>query len=1005
MKADVSRSTFDPQHQYSAVLMQQGRVQIDADWNEQQAIHRHRADAFACNVIGASGMPISGATGVAAGFRITDAGGRLRIGKGHGYVGGLLCLNGDEADAEQTIPIEKQPFWRDPTDPPESAEVQPGLVYLEAWERHVTAVDEPGLLEPALDGVDTTTRVQTIWQVKFAPVVGDVQQTWNRIVDPWSAVGAGAMRVDVPAPGVCAASGLVAPGSGYRGLENTLFRVEIFQGGTASLQAAPEAHYVWARDNASFLTSVVDIAEARFGESVAAQLTLASLGRDEFSAYAAGDFVAVHTRSSERDAAWDTPPGRLFKVEAVKPEDLAIVVTAIAGAPSEISFLTDLIGTGSLILARRWDNTALVTADERLALRDNIHVVFSPGRYRTGDAWQIPVRASQIGLHGDDQGDILWPLEAEPARARPSRAPAYRSLPSHTPAHRFCQLALITGTAGSFEVQDLRPIFPQLTGLVRLVHVSGQGQVAQIGIGGSVPDLSAFEVQVVNWNTPVEGANVRFAIESTGDPNPSNPGFLYAAGTEPPPTSGPSALTLETGVGGVAACIWQPRDPNSARTHRVTAALVPADDAALKPPVIHFMVSVVESGSDVSTGFHVTHLSLAGSNRPLDNDFEVTADELAGGFLVHCSMLPDDRSLNYRLPGDISDRVPNWRESKPSCVVMLDLPFPIRDSGSFWGANQFGHQPVLIASRLGVAREAGDRGAIKWQPRDDVRAVLQKGLDTTPAVTGKPRRIPGHLTIRGDAIWAQDRPQITLLDGLVSGRPDPSGTTALDFGRARRGDLAVCFWLVQVHGVGLVVNWQGQLKNVALKDRHKIQRILDHAISHSSVQGPLRDLSSLANPPVPPVPPSPGPPSLLMTLLQKWFAPYAGYETVPDGDEQIAKSLVQEVFGTAQVTLRCAIALPNMGTDDERQKLQAVLSPLTGPPRGGVKLQGGGVLQFNLPEATMDSPDATRLVAGIVRDRQLQGANPADLVLVPQPVADFLRQVAPTNVDGSFVRI
>ena len=42
MKGDFSRQTYKKAKHYSGVLMQQGRVQLDADWNEQQAIARHR---------------------------------------------------------------------------------------------------------------------------------------------------------------------------------------------------------------------------------------------------------------------------------------------------------------------------------------------------------------------------------------------------------------------------------------------------------------------------------------------------------------------------------------------------------------------------------------------------------------------------------------------------------------------------------------------------------------------------------------------------------------------------------------------------------------------------------------------------------------------------------------------------------------------------------------------------------------------------------------------------
>jgi len=41
MKGDFSRDTFDHKKHYRRVLMQQGRVQVDADWNEQASILLH----------------------------------------------------------------------------------------------------------------------------------------------------------------------------------------------------------------------------------------------------------------------------------------------------------------------------------------------------------------------------------------------------------------------------------------------------------------------------------------------------------------------------------------------------------------------------------------------------------------------------------------------------------------------------------------------------------------------------------------------------------------------------------------------------------------------------------------------------------------------------------------------------------------------------------------------------------------------------------------------------
>ena len=53
MKGDFSRDTFDSKKHYNRVLMQQGRVQADADWNEQQAITAYREETATKDIIGA----------------------------------------------------------------------------------------------------------------------------------------------------------------------------------------------------------------------------------------------------------------------------------------------------------------------------------------------------------------------------------------------------------------------------------------------------------------------------------------------------------------------------------------------------------------------------------------------------------------------------------------------------------------------------------------------------------------------------------------------------------------------------------------------------------------------------------------------------------------------------------------------------------------------------------------------------------------------------------------
>lgn len=91
MKADLTRDTFRPLKHYTRVLTQQGRVQLDADANEQTAILLRYIRALAADLIGPAGGPESN-----LGFGISSLSSSptppdFRIGFGNYYVRGLLC--------------------------------------------------------------------------------------------------------------------------------------------------------------------------------------------------------------------------------------------------------------------------------------------------------------------------------------------------------------------------------------------------------------------------------------------------------------------------------------------------------------------------------------------------------------------------------------------------------------------------------------------------------------------------------------------------------------------------------------------------------------------------------------------------------------------------------------------------------------------------------------------------------------------------------------------------
>ena len=100
MKGDNTRATFKKENHYSSVRWQQGRVHVDADWNEEMDILAHWDRTTRRDVIGLCGGPAGAdADGVPlAGFLIDVNGfdGELHISPGRYYVNGLLVEN--EAD-------------------------------------------------------------------------------------------------------------------------------------------------------------------------------------------------------------------------------------------------------------------------------------------------------------------------------------------------------------------------------------------------------------------------------------------------------------------------------------------------------------------------------------------------------------------------------------------------------------------------------------------------------------------------------------------------------------------------------------------------------------------------------------------------------------------------------------------------------------------------------------------------------------------------------------------
>ena len=164
MKGDFTRDTFDPTNHFSRVLVQQGRVTLDADYNEQTAILLYYLRTLARDLIGPYAAPF----GDEGGFALTvDKDKNLKIGKGRYYVDGILVEN----DAECSYSEQPNYMLLEKDNLPDTIKKSNDVfwIYLDVWERHITSIEDDDIREKALNGPDTCTRAQVIWQVKGIP--------------------------------------------------------------------------------------------------------------------------------------------------------------------------------------------------------------------------------------------------------------------------------------------------------------------------------------------------------------------------------------------------------------------------------------------------------------------------------------------------------------------------------------------------------------------------------------------------------------------------------------------------------------------------------------------------------------------------------------------------------------------------------------------------------------------------------------------------------------------
>jgi hypothetical protein len=730
MKGDFTRSTFDPEKHYSSVRMQQGRVQLDSDWNEQVDIQRHLLKQRTEDVVGQCGAPIHN-----AGFAIKPSyvGKKLMIGRGHYYVEGILCEN-----EEKRKLVTEQDDLPDMELPTKKGDY---LFYLDVWQRHITAVDDDGIREVALGGPDTATRTKTVWQVKWLkldepldenPYIPDFS-AWDDLTSARNA----RLKADAPPEEPSEHPCIVPPGAGYRGLANHLYRVEIHRSGQTG-----DATFKWSRENGSIVRAIEKIDDRT--------ITIVNPGQDVLHAFAPYQWVEITDDLHELTEQ----PGTLVRLTEVSDGvKLTFDPETAIGAINNSKFPEEHNPR-----VRRWDQTGsaeMKTGTEWIALEHGLKVCFeSENKYQSGDYWLIPARAAE--------GKIEWPKDS-------SDEP--RALPRFGIMHHYCRLAICHyggGETGDWNrIKDCRNIFPPMTEMVTLSYVSGDGQEAMPDNGLPAPLV----VRVSIGEHPIEGARVRFTI-----------------------TSGDGSLQPEVVVtksDGLASCSWILDSESQSQQAEATLMDVVLLDRDGNPvlddeeeevhPSIRFnanlsLASLVaynprnceylkeqraetvqaaidelckrEEGAE-ELGIRIEKVE------GLGNYTEVTAVRLAGGLRIECNHDVDNNSI----------------DEKPTCYVTLYMPYPSnqadRDLWNLQGGQVIGFQPLILAA------EVHSKGSdIYWNPTGATNSWLNNGLFQNLEYPDYGGRVLARLTLKGNFIWAAVEDHFLYLDGEAFGVPE-----------------------------------------------------------------------------------------------------------------------------------------------------------------------------------------------------------------------------------------
>lgn len=515
MAGDISRSSFQPGKGNTGVRMQQGRVLLDADWNEQLDIQAYRERTLTTDLL------LSAAPQADPGFGITASsdGQSLIIGVGRMYVEGILCENHQQYTVAPPLPPPSS-GPSSPTVPP-----SPGMSIAFPTMSFMQRVDMAQKAKMAMQPLLYTERAEEMVFLKktstsggfteahpsnalsaspassplpvqpYLPSLPSISKgTYVAYLDVWERditvlEDPSIREVALGGPDTTTRTRVVwqvklLPYNGNTSCPHNIYSQSGYNPNSSSISARAaatdpsstpcvipatagyrslenqlyrvEVHTPGQAGTATFKWSRDNASVVVGWQSGDTNLSVTSLGRDDVLGFAAGQWIELNDDSREYAAL----PGTLVQLSNAQLVGQAPTLTidpTTAASSAPVDFASFPVNPK----VRRWDQSSSttlsggavpITEGSWIDLENGVQIQFDKnGTYHTGDYWLIPARTSTTA----SQPTVLWPTSGDTPLSQPPQGIV----------HHLVSLAVVNYDGQNWSVlTDCRNIFAPITG-------------------------------------------------------------------------------------------------------------------------------------------------------------------------------------------------------------------------------------------------------------------------------------------------------------------------------------------------------------------------------------------------------------------------------------------------------------------------------------------------------------------------------------------------------------